>query len=124
MGFTDPASAVLYGNNTGQLSFYNDGSAPDDLKKIAFKAEKGSDGIFNEGDYLLFYAEGTHRWIYNRDSWQYEFLRHHYSDTAWYFITSRAGRGCHDNGRSGTCSTAITAAHHHTMSPSGMRRRQ
>lgn len=66
MGFTDPSAATLYGNNTGQLSFYNDGSAPDDLRKIAFKTEAGSDGIFNEGDYLLFYAEGTHRWIYDK----------------------------------------------------------
>ncbi len=91
MGFSDPASLVIYGNNTGQLSFYNDGSAPDDLKKIAFKAEKGSDGIFNEGDYLLFYGEGSHRWVYNRNSRSYEFLRHHYSDTAYYFATSLAG---------------------------------
>ena len=91
MGFTDPASAVLYGNNAGQLSFRNDGTAPDDLKKIAVRAEKGSDGIFNEGDYLLFYAEGTHRRVTDTGSGEYRFLRHHYSDTAWYFITSQAG---------------------------------
>jgi hypothetical protein len=57
MGFADPSSVVLYGNNTGQLSFRNDGSSPDDLRKIAAVTEKGSDGIFNEGDYLLFFAE-------------------------------------------------------------------
>ena len=91
MGITDPSAAVLYGNNLGQLSFYNDGSAPDDLRKIAYKPEKGSDGVFNDGDYLLFYAEGTHRWIYDRDSDKYEYRRHYYSDTAWYFITSVPG---------------------------------
>ena len=91
MGITNPSEAVLYGNNTGQLSFYNDRSAPDDLRKVAVRAEKGSDGIFNEGDYLLFYAEGTHRWKYNNTGAGYEFLRHHYSDTAWYFITSEPG---------------------------------
>ncbi|MDM8001465.1 MAG: type IX secretion system sortase PorU [Bacteroidota bacterium] len=91
MGFTDPASAVVYGNNTGQLSFRNDGTAPDDLEKIAVRAEKGSDGIFNEGDYLLFYAEGTHRRVPDPASDEYRFLRHHYSDTAWYFITSQPG---------------------------------
>lgn len=89
MGITDPSTAVLYGNNTGQLSFRNDGSAPDDLRKIAVTVEKGSDGIFNEGDYLLFYAEGTHRWIFDPLSGDYRFLRHHYSDTAWYFVTSQ-----------------------------------
>jgi len=91
MGLTNPSTAVLYGNNTGQLSFYNDRSAPDDLRKIAVMAEKGSDGIFNEGDYLLFYAEGTNRWRYNNTDAGYEFLRHCYSDTAWYFITSDPG---------------------------------
>jgi hypothetical protein len=91
MGITDPAAAVLYGNNTGQLSFYNDGSAPDDLRRIAVRPEKGSDGIFNEGDYLLFYAEGTHRQIYNNSTGRYDFLRHCYSDTAWYFLTSAPG---------------------------------
>ena len=91
MGIDNPATAVLYGNNTGQLSFYNDGSAPDDLRKIAVWRETGSDGIFNEGDYLLFYAEGTHRWRYDADEERYVFNRHFYSDTAWYFITSEAG---------------------------------
>jgi len=89
MGITDPATAVLYGNNRGQLSFMNDGTAPDDLRKIAVTIEKGSDGIFNDGDYLLFYAEGTHRWMHDPSSGSYSFLRHHYSDTAWYFIGSQ-----------------------------------
>lgn len=88
MGITDPATATVYGNNTGQLSFYNDGSAPDDLRKIAVRTEKGSDGIFNDGDYILFYAEGTHRWKQDVATGKQEYLRHSYSDTAWYFITS------------------------------------
>jgi len=91
MGITDPSTAVLYGNNKGQLSFYNDGSAPDDLRKIAVKSEKGADGIFNEGDYLLFYAEGTHRMVYDKNTDTYNYLRHCYSDTAWYFLTSEPG---------------------------------
>ncbi|MHC1731920.1 MAG: type IX secretion system sortase PorU [Bacteroidales bacterium] len=88
MGITDPSTAVLYGNNRGQLSFMNDGTAPDDLIKIAVTVEKGSDGVFNDGDYLLFYAEGTHRWLHDPSAGGYHFLRHHYSDTAWYFIGS------------------------------------
>ncbi|HNV66635.1 MAG TPA: type IX secretion system sortase PorU [Bacteroidales bacterium] len=91
MGFTDPSSVVLYGNNAGQLSFMNDNSAPDDLRKVAFRAEKGADGVFNEGDYLLFYAEGTHRWVADPGTRSRRFVRHHYSDTAWYFITSQPG---------------------------------
>ena len=91
MGIDDPATAVLYGNNTGQLSFRNDGTAPDDLRRIAVFRETGSDDIFNEGDYLLFYAEGTHRWRWDSSEGKYIFSRHYYSDTAWYFITSQPG---------------------------------
>ena len=90
MGISNPADVAIYGNNAGQLSFYNDGQAPDDLKKIAIKLEKGTDGNFGEDDYLIFYAEGTHRWNYNAVSDKYEFSRHNYSDTAYYFITSKA----------------------------------
>jgi len=91
MGFDNPANAALYGNNTGQLSFRNDGTSPDDLRKIAIMRETGSDGIFNDGDYLLFYAEGTHRWKWDSNEGRYVFARHHYSDTSWYFITSEPG---------------------------------
>jgi len=91
MGFTDPASVVLYGNNAGQLSFLNNGTAPDDLKKIACRAEKGTDGVFNEGDYLLFYCDATNRWMNDPGPGDYRFVRHHYSDTAWYFLTSQPG---------------------------------
>ncbi len=91
MGITNPGNVVLYGNNRGQLSFYNDGTAPDDLRKIAVHVETGIDGIFNEGDYLLFYAEGTHRWVFDRSEKTYRFVRHFYSDTAWYFMTSQPG---------------------------------
>lgn len=91
MGFADPASVAIFGNNTGQLSFYNDGTAPDDLRQVALMTDRGSDNILNDGDFILFYAEGTHRYKYNESTGNFDFLRHHYSDTAFYFITSQAG---------------------------------
>jgi hypothetical protein len=91
MGITDPANVSVYGNNHGQLSFYNNDQKPDDLKKIAIKLEKGSDNVFGENDYLIFYAEGTHRWKYSSTLDKYEFSRQYYSDTAYYFITSKTG---------------------------------
>ncbi len=91
MGFSDPSAVALYGNNSGQLSFYNDGSAPDDLRPVAMVAEKGSDNLFNEGDYYIFYAEGSHRRVYDNATGSHRYQRHHYSDTAWYFLTSQPG---------------------------------
>jgi hypothetical protein len=87
-GITDPSNPRIFSNNAGQLSFYNNGTAPDDLVEMAVYLNTGGDGTFNEGDYLLFHARGTHRWNFDHRSGQYNFSRHHYSDTAWYFITS------------------------------------
>src|SRR5690606_21110782 len=39
----------------------------DDLPETPVWMEKGNDGIFNAGDYILFYAQGTTRWQYNKN---------------------------------------------------------
>ncbi len=88
LGLDYPSNPRIFGNNQGQLSYFNDGSGPDDLKEIAIYTNTGSDGIFNEGDYLLFYGKGTNRWIYDNSTGDFNYLRHNYSDTAFYFITS------------------------------------
>ncbi len=87
-GLESPANPRLFANNAGQLSYRTSDPAPDDLKEIPVMLVKGSDGIFNEGDYLLFYGQATHRWTYNKTAGRYDFIRHNYSDTAYYFITS------------------------------------
>ena len=61
--------------------------------RCQFRQVTGSDGIFNEGDYLLFYAQGTGRWNYNQTTTEYDYLHHNYSDTAFYFITSGPAPG-------------------------------
>jgi hypothetical protein len=88
LGLTDPSHPRIFGNNSGQLSYFNDDPKPDDLKEIAVGFNKGSDGVFNEGDYLMFYAQGTKRWTYNMVKNKYDYLPHNYSDTAYYFLTS------------------------------------
>jgi hypothetical protein len=93
LGLTDPSNPKIYGNNSGQLSYYNNDPKPDDLQEISIATSTGTDGIFNEGDYLLFYGKGTGRWIYNKSTKFYDYLRHNYSDTAFYFITSGSTPG-------------------------------
>ncbi|HBE42989.1 MAG TPA: hypothetical protein DDW27_17655 [Bacteroidales bacterium] len=87
-GLLNPSNPRIFANNAGQLSFYTSNPSPDDLEEISVSLVTGSDGIFNEGDYLLFYGQATGRWIFNKVKGEYDFLRHHYSDTAFYFITS------------------------------------
>lgn len=87
-GLTNPGNPRIFGNNFGQLSYYNNDPKPDDLKEIPVLLVTGPDGIFNEGDYLLFYVQSTHRWKYDYATGNYKYIRHNYSDTSYYFITS------------------------------------
>ncbi len=93
LGLENPSYPRIFGNNCGQLSYLNDGSEPDDLREIAIFTNTGSDGIFNEGDYLLFYGKGPNRWTYDYTVRDFIFVRHNYSDSAYYFITSGTAEG-------------------------------
>ena len=93
LGLVNPSNPRVFGNNFGQLSYYNDDPKPDDLKELSILEYTGSDGLFNEGDYLLFFGKGTGRWIYNTTRKEYDYLSHNYSDTAFYFITSGSTPG-------------------------------
>ncbi len=88
IGLANPSLPRLYGNNNGQLPYYNGIRESDDLREISIFLEKGNDGVFNEGDFMFFYGENTSRWIFDYNHGQYNFLKHNYSDTAFYFLTS------------------------------------
>ena len=88
LGISNPGNPCIYANNFGQLSYYNDDPKPDDLKEIQIFTSTGTDGIFNDGDYILFYGQGTGRWKFNPSTGEYDYTRHNYSDTAFYFLTS------------------------------------
>ena len=92
LGLENPSFPVIYGNNAGQLSYYVNEPKPDDLKELAIYIS-GDDNILGEGEYILFFARGTGRWIYSNDKKDYSYLSHNYSDTAYYFITSSAAPG-------------------------------
>jgi hypothetical protein len=55
----------VFGNGSGLLSENNNDFRNDDVLKNAILIEDGNDGIFNNGDYLLFYAKGPHRWNFD-----------------------------------------------------------
>ena len=46
MGLENPSFPVIYGNNPGQLSYYNDDPKPDDLKEMAIFIS-GNDNVLN-----------------------------------------------------------------------------
>lgn len=88
----EPSGVRLYGYGGKPLS--QDFQAPytDDLPEVAIFMEKGSDGVFSAGDYILFYAEATVGWRYSQAK-GFSRFRNPYSDKGYYFLTSKADEG-------------------------------
>ena len=94
LGLKYPSNPKIFGNNFGQLSYYNDDPKPDDLIELSIFIS-GNDETLDEGEYILFFGKGPNKWNYNVNSKEYDFLRHNYSDSAYYFITSGSSPGKH-----------------------------
>ena len=88
MGLT-PENVRVLGYGGAMLS--QDFSQPiiDDLPSIPFYMNKGADGVFNAGDYILFYAQGSFSWSYQ--SGHFVHTRNPYSDFGYYFLSDNAG---------------------------------
>lgn len=65
----------------------------DDLPEVAVWMEKGADGVFNAGDYILFYGQGVVKWNYDNQKKSFVHTLNHYSSEGYYFITSDVGEG-------------------------------
>lgn len=65
----------------------------DDLPEVAIWMEKGSDGVFNAGDYILFYGQGVVKWSYDKTNSIFTHTDNPYSKYGYYFVTSDAGTG-------------------------------
>lgn len=76
----------LYGTGAGALSYNNSDPRPDDLIQIPIDVVDGGDGVFNPGDYFLFYGEDQVTWDYINDS--YLHAMNPYSDSVYYFLTT------------------------------------
>jgi len=89
----DPRTIKLYGNGGAALPERNNVYYPDDLIENAIYIEGENDGIINDGDFLLFYAEGSISWDYDASNQVFRHNKNLYSDTAWYFVTISPGFG-------------------------------
>jgi hypothetical protein len=84
---SDPSKVKIYGYGGWILD--EDFRKPyiDDLPEVSVYINKGSDGVFNSGDYLLFYGRGTVKWTYNSKSDVFEHENNPYSTYGSYFLT-------------------------------------
>ena len=58
----DPRKIKIYGNGGRMLPLLNSTAYPNDLAENAIQFVGENDGIFNDNDYILFYAEGIDNW--------------------------------------------------------------
>ena len=63
----DPRTIKIYGNGGAMLPMPNNEFYPIDLTENAIKFVGEDDGVFNDGDYILFYAEGPEGNVDNGD---------------------------------------------------------
>ena len=84
----DPRNIKIYGNGGRMLPLLNSTAYPIDLEENAIQFVGETDGVFNENDYILFYAEGV-------DTWNEESLTHvnQFADRSYYYVTTNGAAG-------------------------------
>ncbi|MFT5903299.1 MAG: hypothetical protein ACI9O2_000148, partial [Flammeovirgaceae bacterium] len=87
----NPQSLNIFGNGYGQMPYDNSIERPDDLLQNAIYIDGEADEVFDEDDYILFYAKGPHKWNYDVESGLFGHEKHEYSDTSYYFIGINTG---------------------------------
>lgn len=87
------ANIRLFGNGGGMLPEANDGFRYDDLQENAIAVFDGGNGVFNPGNYFVFYGVGPDVWRYIPLEFRYTHEKNIYSDYAYYFITTDQGPG-------------------------------
>ena len=90
------ASIRLYGNGGQMIDENNASPRPDDLKENAILVNDGGDGIFNNSDYFLFYAQGPDKWIKDSANARFKHQKNLYNDQCFYYI-SIGGNGLRIN---------------------------
>ncbi len=81
----NPDHIHVYGNGDGRLPELNSVPRSDDLVNNSIFIQGDADGSFDNGDYILFYAWGPHRWSQSSDT-TFNQDRNPYSDVSCYFI--------------------------------------
>lgn len=89
----DPRTIKLLGNFGGPLPLKVGDFRYDDLEENAIWINGEEDGSFDTNDYLLFYANGPHRWEYNESKSRFDRLTNVFDDKKYYFLKISPGNG-------------------------------
>ena len=86
----DPRTIKIYGNGGMMMPFTNTGNYPLDPQENAIKVIGEQDGVFNDSDYILFYAEGPTADVEQQNI---NTNINPYSDRTVYYINIGSGNG-------------------------------
>ncbi|WP_242204936.1 type IX secretion system sortase PorU [Aestuariivivens insulae] len=84
----DPRTIKVYGNGGRMIPYANGVAYPFDVEENAIKFEGEDDGVFNDEDYILFYAEGPK--LFDAQS---NTNINCYTDKTYYYINVSPGNG-------------------------------
>lgn len=90
-GVSNPANANIFGYGGAMLPESFQEKKKDDLPQLSIFKEKGSDGVFGPGDYMLFHAQGPYSWKYDSSDKIFKRIINPYSFTGYYFVSSDVG---------------------------------
>lgn len=89
----NPANIQLLGNGGGILPQLVSAERIDDLEENAIQIVGADDNVFNTNDYILFYAEGPHKWTYDEDDVAFYRTTNIYDNNNYYFIKISSDQG-------------------------------
>jgi len=83
------SSIKLYGNGGGMLPKLNSDFRHNDLVENAINIyDLNNNGVFEAGDYILFFGQSPHIWKYDTQSSLFNHETHLFSDAVYYFLTT------------------------------------
>lgn len=83
----NPDNIQMFGNGGRMLNEVAGNGEFDDLSQISIRVVTAAPGVFQSGDYILFYGEGPVTWKYNPTTGLFRHSTHLYTDVIGYFIT-------------------------------------
>lgn len=86
-GFPDPDKVKLYGYGGAMLPETFNTDKKDDLPQVGVYKDKGSNGVFDKGDYILFVGKGPVKYMYDDYSDKYTHQNNPYSFSGYYFLS-------------------------------------
>lgn len=89
----NPQHIAIYGNGGGMLPQPNNTPRPIDLVENAIWIAGEEDNRFDNGDYIIFYAEGADKINYNATNQRFWHEKNLYDDNNYYFLTIKSSAG-------------------------------